>query len=74
MARDVAVVLQEILDAISLIEEAAAGHDLASFSADRFLQRGTERLLEIKRCGISPMTFSQRGRMSISTASAPSET
>jgi uncharacterized protein with HEPN domain len=47
MARDVAVVLQEILDAISLIEEAAAGHDLTRFSADRFLQRGTERLLEI---------------------------
>lgn len=47
MARDVPVVLGEILDAISVIEEAAAGHDLASFSADRFLQRGTERLLEI---------------------------
>lgn len=47
MARDIAIVLHEILDAISLIEEAAAGHDLASFSADRFLQRGTERLLEI---------------------------
>jgi uncharacterized protein with HEPN domain len=47
MARDIAVVLREILDAISLIEDAAAGHDLASFSADRFLQRGTERLLEI---------------------------
>jgi len=47
MARDVAIVLHEILDAISLIEDAAAGHDLASFSADRFLQRGTERLLEI---------------------------
>lgn len=47
MARDVAVVLSEILDAIALIEEAAARHDLAGFSADRFLQRGTERLLEI---------------------------
>ena len=47
MVRDTAVVLQDILDAISLAEEAAAGHDLASFSADRFLQLGIERLLEI---------------------------
>jgi uncharacterized protein with HEPN domain len=30
-----------------LIEKAAAGHDLASLSADRFLQLGIERLLEI---------------------------
>ncbi len=47
MVRDTAVVLHDSLDAISLIEEAAVGHDLASFSADRFLQHGTERLLEI---------------------------
>lgn len=47
MARDVVIVLQDILDAIALAEGAAAGHDLASFSADRFLQFGIERALEI---------------------------
>mgnify|MGYP003394091898 CR=1 FL=1 len=46
MARDIGLILQDILDAIALIEKAAAGHDLASLSADRFLQLGIERLLE----------------------------
>jgi len=47
MSRDVVIVLQDILDAISLAQEAATAHDLSSFSADRFLQLGIERSLEI---------------------------
>jgi uncharacterized protein with HEPN domain len=47
MARDIDIVLRDILDAISIVEEAAAGHDLGSFSANRFLQLGIERSLEI---------------------------
>lgn len=47
MSRDIGVVLDDILDAISLIEEAVAGHGRASFDRARFLQRGVERSLEI---------------------------
>jgi len=47
MARNVVIVLRDILDAISLAEGAAAGHDLGSFGANRFLQLGIERSLEI---------------------------
>ncbi|WP_439496397.1 HepT-like ribonuclease domain-containing protein [Bosea sp. (in: a-proteobacteria)] len=47
MARHVDVVLEDILDAIALIEEAAASHDRASFSKALFVQRGVERSLEI---------------------------
>jgi uncharacterized protein with HEPN domain len=47
MVRRVDVVLEDILDAIALIEEAAAGHDRASFGKALFVQRGVERSLEI---------------------------
>jgi len=47
MVRRLDVVLEDILDAIALIEEAAAGHDRASFSKALFVQRGVERSLEI---------------------------
>lgn len=41
------VVLEEVLDAIALIEQEFAGHTRASFETALFLQRGTERSLEI---------------------------
>jgi uncharacterized protein with HEPN domain len=47
MGRDVDVILNEILEAISLIEGAVADNDHASFKEARFLQRGVERSLEI---------------------------
>lgn len=47
MARRSDVVLEEILDAIALIEHELVGHTRASFAASLFLQRGTERSLEI---------------------------
>ncbi|WP_186419216.1 HepT-like ribonuclease domain-containing protein [Bosea sp. CS1GBMeth4] len=47
MARRSDVVLEEILDAIALIEHELAGHTRASFAASLFLQRATERSLEI---------------------------
>lgn len=47
MARRVDIVLGEILDAISLVEEAVDGFDQAGFADARFLQRGVERSLEI---------------------------
>jgi uncharacterized protein with HEPN domain len=47
MARRVDVVLEDILDAIGMIEDAASGHDRASFARAGFAQRGIERLLEI---------------------------
>lgn len=47
MARRIDVVLEDILDAIALIEEAVAGHDRASFGEVLFVQRGVERSLEI---------------------------
>jgi uncharacterized protein with HEPN domain len=47
MARRSDVVLRDILDAISLVEEALAVHSQASFARDLFLQRGAERSLEI---------------------------
>ena len=47
MARRSDVVLEEILDTIALIEDELVGHSPASFAASLFLQRGTERSLEI---------------------------
>ncbi len=47
MARDIDIVLEDILEAISMIEDAVSSHDRASFSKARFLQRGVERSLEI---------------------------
>ena len=47
MVRRVDVVLEDILDAISVIEEAVAGYDRARFDDARFLQRGIERSLEV---------------------------
>lgn len=47
MARRVDVVLEGILDAIRLVEDAATGHDRASFAEALFVQRGVERSLEI---------------------------
>lgn len=47
MVRRVDVVLEDILDAIGMIEDAASGHDRASFAKAGFAQRGIERLLEI---------------------------
>jgi uncharacterized protein with HEPN domain len=47
MVRRSDVVLQEILDAIMLIERELVGHTQASFAKSLFLQRGTERSLEI---------------------------
>jgi uncharacterized protein with HEPN domain len=47
MARRIDVVLQEILDAITLVERELSDHTQASFADALFLQRGTERSLEI---------------------------
>jgi uncharacterized protein with HEPN domain len=47
MARRVDVVLEEVLQAIALIEEAVAGHDRRGFGKALFVQRGVERSLEI---------------------------
>lgn len=47
MARRVDVVLEDILDAIGMIEGAASGHHRTSFAKAAFAQRGIERLLEI---------------------------
>jgi uncharacterized protein with HEPN domain len=47
MARRVDVVLQEIFDAIMLVESELSRHIEASFSRALFLQRATERSLEI---------------------------
>ena len=47
MARRVDVVLEDILDAIGMIEDAAPGRDRASFARAGFAPRGIERLLEI---------------------------
>ncbi len=47
MARRIDVVLEDILDAIAMIENAVAGYDRASFNEAQFLQRGIERSLEI---------------------------
>lgn len=47
MARRVDVVLEDILDAIGMIEDAASSHDRASFAKAGFAQRDIERLLEI---------------------------
>ncbi|KRE16977.1 hypothetical protein ASE63_14845 [Bosea sp. Root381] len=46
-ARRSDVVLEEILGAITLIEQELAGQTRASFANALFLQRGTERSLEI---------------------------
>lgn len=47
MARRSNVVLEEILEAITLIDQALANHTQASFATAIFVQRGTERALEI---------------------------
>jgi len=47
MARRSDVVLEEILEAMTLIEQALASHTQASFATAIFVQRGTERALEI---------------------------
>jgi uncharacterized protein with HEPN domain len=47
MARRSDVVLEEILEAITLIEQEFAGHTQTSFATAIFVQRGTERALEI---------------------------
>jgi uncharacterized protein with HEPN domain len=47
MARRVDVVLDEILLAISGIEDAVAGYSVESFAENWLLQRGVERGLEI---------------------------
>jgi uncharacterized protein with HEPN domain len=47
MPRRVDVVLDDILDAITLIEGAVGARDFGAFAADAFLQRGVERSLEI---------------------------
>jgi uncharacterized protein with HEPN domain len=47
MARRFDIVLEEVLQAISLIESATSSHDRASLAGDLFVQRGIERLLEI---------------------------
>lgn len=41
------VVLQDVLDAIALVESELEGHSEASFARTLFVQRGTERTLEI---------------------------
>ncbi len=47
MARRVDIVLEEILEAITLIESAVSGRDIKAIAADKFLQFGVERGLEI---------------------------
>ncbi len=47
MARKVAVVLAEILDAITGIENAAAGKTLADFQCEWLLKHGVQRGIEI---------------------------
>lgn len=47
MARRFDIVLEEILQAITLIESATEPHDRTSLAGDLFVQRGIERLLEI---------------------------
>ncbi|AOO79612.1 HepT-like ribonuclease domain-containing protein [Bosea vaviloviae] len=47
MVRRSDVVIEEILDPIMLIEQELVGHTQASFATALFLQRGTERSLEI---------------------------
>ncbi|WP_284180158.1 HepT-like ribonuclease domain-containing protein [Rhabdaerophilum sp. SD176] len=47
MPRRPGVVLEDILDTISLVESAIGAKDRAAFAADLFLQRGVERSLEI---------------------------
>lgn len=47
MARRVDVVLEDVLDAIGAIEDAASDHTRGSFAKTAFAQRGIERLLEI---------------------------
>lgn len=47
MARRVDIVLEEILEAIVLIEGAVSGKDTKAIAADKFLQLGVERGLEI---------------------------
>jgi len=47
MPRRSDVVLRDILNAIMLVEQELAGHTQASFAKGLFLQRGTERSLEI---------------------------
>jgi uncharacterized protein with HEPN domain len=47
MARRVDVVLGEVLAAINGVEDALAGQTKAAFVRSWFLQRGTERALEI---------------------------
>jgi uncharacterized protein with HEPN domain len=47
MARRVDIVLEEILEAITLIESAISGRDIKAIAADKFLQFGVERGLEI---------------------------
>lgn len=47
MGRRFDIVLEEILQAITLIESATEPHDRLSLASDLFVQRGIERLLEI---------------------------
>ena len=47
MARRLDVVLEDIRDAIDLVETAIGTRNHSAFVADLFLQRGVERLLEI---------------------------
>ena len=47
MARRVDIVLEEILEKITLIESAVSGRDTQVIAADKFLQLGVERGLEI---------------------------
>lgn len=47
MSRRSDVVLDEILDAIALVEHELVGHTRASFATSPFLQLATERSLEI---------------------------
>lgn len=47
MARRIDVVLEDIRDAIDLVETAIGTKDRAAFVVDLFLQRGVERSLEI---------------------------
>jgi uncharacterized protein with HEPN domain len=47
MPRDVAVILDEIIDAIDGIERAVEAHGLNALDSDWLLQRGVERGIEI---------------------------
>jgi uncharacterized protein with HEPN domain len=47
MARRDDIVLEEILEKITLIESAVSGRDIKAIAADKFLQLGVERGLEI---------------------------